>query len=175
MNIYSTPVKRNTADSGAAPPGAPVKKRPCNDGELKLSCARVLDFKRDKAFEVLADKKKNSFLHKKFCKNIIKYGKCGVEGCGFAHSLSEFNPSCIFEDSCRYKGIGCNFLHPGESFEEYCNIHLNLSNVGQKYEIKEYTDDKKYTICEIPQDLSIAESMVRLALKKNNNLIIKFK
>ena len=60
------------------------------------------------------------FANIKFCKNLIKYGKCSFYGCTFAHSRKTFNPSCIFQEYCKYKGDKCPFLHPGESFEEYC-------------------------------------------------------
>ena len=60
------------------------------------------------------------FANIKFCKNLIKYGKCSFYGCTFAHNRKTFNPSCIFQEFCKYKGDKCTFLHPEESFEEYC-------------------------------------------------------
>lgn len=106
--------------------------------ELTRNSSRFLDFsedtinlKRTEGFNIFSSDKnelRKRLVNKKFCKNIIKYGRCHIEGCSFAHSIDTFNPRCIFEDVCKYQGTKCAFLHPQESFEEYCkklNIPIN--------------------------------------------------
>lgn len=142
---YITPPSNKTSKS--LPP-SPMKKKikfhPL-DGEVGLKnenedknlqkCCRSLDFsseeinkKRKEGFNFFYGEKKDikkNLVNKKFCKNIIYTGQCNIEGCSFAHSLKEFNPSCMFGYACKYQGDKCKFLHPNESFEQYCKL-LNI-------------------------------------------------
>lgn len=81
------------------------------------------------------------FANRKFCKNIINYGKCNFYGCSFAHDRETFNPSCIFREYCKYKGDKCPFLHPEESFEEYCE-KLNIPEDNLDKDVLQYPSEE---------------------------------
>jgi hypothetical protein len=153
MSYPQSPFETPTKIIGTRQPFTPIKKRikfnPIEGfewgkklseerKELTRNSSRFLDFsedtinlKRTEGFNIFSSDKnelRKRLVNKKFCKNIIKYGKCHIEGCSFAHSIDTFNPRCIFEDVCKYQGTKCTFLHPQESFEEYCkklNIPIN--------------------------------------------------
>ena len=131
--------------------------------ELTRISSRFLDFsedtinlKRTEGFNIFSSDKnqlRKRLVNKKFCKNIIKYGNCHIEGCSFAHSIDTFNPRCIFEDVCKYQGTTCAFLHPQESFEEYCkklNIPIN-GELNKSYDTSPYgaveRSDRPYKDC----------------------------
>jgi len=145
MSYYDSTLETPTKIITTKEPSTPIKKRikfsplggiECGKKfteerkELTRNSSRFLDFsddaissKRTEGFNIFSSDKnelRKKLINKKFCKNIIKYGKCTIEGCSFAHSIDTFNPKCIFEDVCKYQGTTCIFLHPHESFEEYC-------------------------------------------------------
>lgn len=132
----------------ASEPTTPIKKRikfspmpefENNRNDPYKHCSRSLDFseeeiskKRTEGFTIFSSDKnelRKNLTNKKFCKKVIKYGFCNTENCTFAHTIEEFNPECIFGEACKYQGLTCNFLHPGESFVEYCK----KLNIDERY------------------------------------------
>lgn len=73
--------------------------------------------KRAVALEKLKTVEKAAFTKTKMC----KYSVCKRPDCPFAHSVSEIVPlDCFFGKSCRKKKT-CQYVHPGETKNDYLN------------------------------------------------------
>jgi len=54
------------------------------------------------------------------CALVLSSGKCMKKGCTFAHTTEEFKPiKCRDDTLCVYSKTTCNFIHTGETKENY--------------------------------------------------------
>jgi len=90
-----------------------------------------IDDVRERVFKSPHKRETRRFEKTKFCKQLILSGECTRKECTFAHTLSEFNPECVFGLECKNK-MACTFKHKDESIEEYCfRVDIPLEKISK--------------------------------------------
>jgi hypothetical protein len=85
---------------------------------VKMYCDRMLGRKVEKVVKIEKvhhDETKCT----RYCRNVLKFGKCNRSECTFAHTMEQYNPvKCDFGKGCKKQG--CTFIHPHETKESHC-------------------------------------------------------